>query len=131
MKVAIPIFQGRISPAFDWCREMLVVELDANRHEVSRNETKFEDSSPSGRARLLRELGVDVLLCGGISAQLACLIESSRAEVVPWVAGEVDTVLEAYLKGNVLQPEFMMPGRCCGRGGREFRHRHGRRGRNR
>ena len=65
---------------------------------------------PSQRAERLTTMGVDTLLCGGISGQLTSLIEKGGVQVVPWVAGEVNTVLEEFLTGNVTQTRFAMPG---------------------
>ena len=62
----------------------------------------------------LREMGVRTLLCGGISTDLAREIEAGGVEVIPWVSGEVNEVLDAYLGGRLPDPRLTMPG--CRRG---------------
>ena len=66
MKIAIPIWQGRISPVMDAAACALVVEFDG-AGEVSRVEESLGDEFIPHRARHLADLGVDVLICGGIS----------------------------------------------------------------
>ncbi len=117
MKVGIPIFSGRISPVFDWCLRVAVIEVDADASEKARENIDFSRIQQFSRPEYLSDLGVDVLLCGGISAELMRLIEARGIRIVPWVAGEVNAVLSAFLAGKLPDPQFMMPGRC-GRGRR-------------
>jgi predicted Fe-Mo cluster-binding NifX family protein len=114
MRIAIPTWQGRVSPVFDTAQRLLVVELH-NGDETGRTEQDLGRLFPPQRAVRLKELGVDVLICGAISRPLAGVIAASGIELVPFVSGECPDVLTAYLGGELAQPRFMMPG-CCGRG---------------
>ena len=137
MRIALPIHEGQISPVFDWARRLLVVIADGagapgSRHgeyTKGQGEVEFElgDLPPALRARRLAELGVDTLLCGGISAPLAALVEAQGVEVIAGLVGEADAVLDAFLAGELTAPRFAMPGwrrpgqrtrarRLCGRG---------------
>lgn len=58
----------------------------------------------------MQELGVAVLICGGISRPLRQMIEACGIRVYPWMAGPVDEVLEAYRQGRLHEPRWMMPG---------------------
>jgi len=52
MKVAIPIWQGKVSSVFDFADELLLIELE-NGIEKSRNEVSLtEQSGPERTARL-------------------------------------------------------------------------------
>jgi predicted Fe-Mo cluster-binding NifX family protein len=128
MKVAIPVFEGRVAPVFDWCRRLALVEADGGGWP-ERREEDVSGVAPLQRADRLAELGVDVLVCGGISPGLASLVEARGIRTVPWVAGEAGEVLGEFIEGRLPSERFMMPGgggRGCGR-----RHRHGRRGQGR
>jgi len=107
-----------VSPVFDWSTRLLVVETDKTR-EIHREEKSITSKSPSVRAGHLNEMNIDVLLCGGISAHMLSLIESHDIRVIPWVAGDVEQVLGAYLEGRISDEKYAMPG-CCRR-----RHRRG------
>ena len=136
MKTAIPVFRGCVSPVFDWAGKLLVVERD-EESETGRHEVDVAGLAPAFRGRRLQELGVEALLCGGISAPVAAAVESHGVRVMAGLVGEVDAVLDAFFAGRLPDPAFAMPGwRCCGQGmgrGRRWRRgqRRGRQGRGR
>ena len=123
MKVAIPIFNKRVSPVFDWCRNLLLLEISPGG-DVKRREVELDCIKPEDRARRLVDLEAGMLVCGGISEQLLTLVESMGIRVIPGVAGGIDDVLEALMEGNLPQPHLMMPG-CKGHGGRRRLRRGG------
>lgn len=117
MKIAVPVHANRVSPLFDTAGRLLVVDLDG-RQERGRELTVLDESYPFARVSRLQGLGIEVLICGGISHRIAVMLEDSGVRLIPWVAGEVEEVLEAYKSGGLPDPRFLMPG--CGR-----RSRHG------
>jgi len=122
MRIGIPVHQGRISPLFDTARTLLVVDLQEGR-EVSRKEHELGESGPAERVARLTQYGVQVLLCGALSRPLWFMVSAAGVKVLPFLTGEVDSVLEAYLRGNLEQPAFFLPGCCPGRWGRGRRRR--------
>lgn len=124
MKVAIPVWQSRVSPVFDAAQWLYVFEIRDGK-EVSRTQQPIWGLSASGRVNRLNELGVNVLLCGAISRPLADMIATADIKVVPWLAGDINEVLGWYMAGSPMDSRFLMPG--CGRRGHRFRGR-GRRG---
>ncbi|MBN1917691.1 MAG: NifB/NifX family molybdenum-iron cluster-binding protein [Verrucomicrobia bacterium] len=114
MRIAVPTWQGRVSPVFDTAQRLLVVKTQ-NGSETERTEEDLGSLPLPRRASRLRELGVDVLICGAISRPLAGLIAASGTTLIPFVSGECEEVLSAYLGGRLPSPHFLMPG-CCGRG---------------
>jgi len=79
------------------------------------------------RLQLLREKGVDTLICGALSAELLRFAKVIGLTVVSGVAGEVQEVVESYRQNTLDHPKFRLPG-CRGprqygsgwRGGREL-----------
>ena len=112
MRIAIPTWQRRVSPVFDSARHLLVVEVDGAA-EAGRSEEPLPEVFPPQRAARLKELGIDVLICGAISRPLAGMIAASGIVLVPFISGEADQVLAAYLHEELPRPEFMMPGCWC------------------
>jgi predicted Fe-Mo cluster-binding NifX family protein len=92
MKMAIPVFNGRVAPVFDWAHTLIVIELDRMK-ELQRQRMSIGHLSAAARPQHLREMGVDVLICGGISTQLLGLLEHCQIRVFPWLVGEVEQVL--------------------------------------
>lgn len=129
-RIAVPHWQGRISPVFDVARRVLVVEMDAGA-EKSRRDESFDMDDPFARAARLVETGARLLICGAISRPLEAAVAAGGVEVIARVCGEVESVLAAWREGRLGRATFRMPG-ChgrrrlrCGRGmrrGRAFGH---------
>jgi len=114
MRVAIPIFDGRISPVFDAARRLLLVDIE-NGREVWRSEEIVEEPELGPRARRVAEFGADVLICGAISRPLEAMLLSAGVEVVPQTCGQAEDVLRAFMSGQLTEQAFLMPGTCGGR----------------
>ena len=136
MKLAIPIYNDNISNVFDFAHKLLLVDIE-NGKEANRSEVALENQLLPQRAGQLKNLGVDVLVCGAISRVLANMVTTSGIQVLPYVTGSINDVLQAYLTGQLVKPEFSMPGcwpgarkgfgRRGGQGGRGCQWRGGRR----
>jgi predicted Fe-Mo cluster-binding NifX family protein len=124
MKVGIPTWDGRVSPVLDVARRLLVVDVERNA-ELARREVDLEEVAVASRVKRIRELGVQVLICGAVSWPLEAMLTSTGMRVIPQTCGPVDDVLRAFLAGRLASGAFLMPG-CCGRR-RRFRagRRHG------
>jgi len=132
MKIAIPIYNDSVSSVFDFAHRLLLVEIE-NGKEVNRSDVALESQSLPQRLGQLKSLEVDVLVCGAISRILANMVTASGIQLLPYVTGRVNDVLQAYLTGQLAKPQFSMPG-CWpgaregfGRGKRRCRWRGGRR----
>lgn len=112
MKIAVPIWQGRVSPVFDVAGQLLVVEWTEGR-ETARATHPMPETSPEDRLTLLQSLGAETLICAGISQSLEMLITDSGVRVMARVCGDVEEVLAAFVAGHIGDKRFAMPG-CCG-----------------
>jgi predicted Fe-Mo cluster-binding NifX family protein len=121
MRIAIPHWQGRVSPVLDTAEHLLLIDVLDHR-ETSRRDVALGGDSPSLRAMQLAGLEPDVLVCGAVSRPLEMAIRASGIDVRPHICGELDAVLRALLDENLHNPSFLMPG-CCGRRGRGQRRR--------
>jgi len=132
MKIAIPVYNGNVSNVFDFAHRLLVVDIE-NGREINQSEVALESQSLPQRVGQLKSLGANVLVCGAISRVLAQMVTASGILVLPYVTGRIDDVLQAYLNGQLVQPQFTMPGcwpgarKGFGRGGWRCRWRGGRR----
>lgn len=119
MRVAIAVWNDRISPVFDTSSRLLLVDVEQGAERGRHIVEVGTDSFPTQRARRLTELEVNVLICGAISRVLAELVSASGVVVIPWVSGPVEGVLRAYLMRRLSDSRWRMPG-CRGR----WRHRY-------
>ena len=109
MKLAIPIYNSNVSNVFDFAHRLLLVEIE-NGKEANRSEVALNSPLLPQRVGQLKNLEVDVLVCGAISRVLANIVTTSGIQVLPYVTGSIDDVLKAYLAGQLVKPEFAMPG---------------------
>jgi len=129
MKIAIPTWNGRVSPVFDTASRLLVIEI-REKSEVDRFETDISEHFLPSKSIRLTGLEIDTLICGAISRPLAYMITTAGMKLIPWIAGQVEEVLQAFLKDNLFDPRFIMPG-CAGNWGKGPGGRHGQAGRRR
>jgi predicted Fe-Mo cluster-binding NifX family protein len=113
IKVAIPHWQGRVSPVFDAAGHVFVFEIEAGSVR-SRQDVPLTPEDPQRRAALVAATGADVLICGAISRPLEVAVSAAGIEVIPQTCGDIESVLAAYTNGDLAQVGFRMPG-CCGR----------------
>jgi predicted Fe-Mo cluster-binding NifX family protein len=121
MKIAIPVWQGRVSPVFDVAGQLLLVEL-VEGVETSRCEHRLPDAEPQHRTALLLQLQVETLICGAISQPLEAQLTENGIRVLARLCGNVGDVLKAFVAGTLGDSQYAMPG-CCGE--RRRRHRRG------
>jgi predicted Fe-Mo cluster-binding NifX family protein len=120
LRIAIPVWEGRVSPVLDVAENLLLVNVDGGR-EVGRSVEKVGPLLLPQRAHRISELGVDVVICGAISRPLADMLLASGIRVFPCIMGEVEDVLSSYLDDGVPDSSFFMPG-YAGSPGRRKRH---------
>ncbi len=119
MRIAVPILDSCVSPAFDFSHRLLLVEFEDGR-EARRFEAVVFPKSIAQRAGKLRDLEVDTLICGAISRDLARSVTGVGIEILAYVSGPIDEVLKAYITGQLADPRFALP--CCWPGARNGFH---------
>lgn len=114
MRAAFATWNQRIAPVFDVARQVHIVVATSGQISDEVPEM-LTDEHPTQRALQLTELGIDTLVCGAISQQMRALVEAYGIEVIPFVAGDLQEVIRAWLSGLIQTDAYAMPG--CGRGG--------------
>jgi predicted Fe-Mo cluster-binding NifX family protein len=109
MKVVLTVWESRISPVADSARQLLVVDVE-NRTVRGRHTECINAESVFYRARRLSDLEVEIFICGAISDFFASLLEGYGIRLIPFICGEADEVLDAYLEDSLRSPRFVMTG---------------------
>lgn len=131
MKICIPIWKESVSTAFDFAATLCFVQHD-NGKVTSRDTVDVQTLSLAEKVTLIRDAGVDVVMCGCISRPAAAMIELQGIQLIPWVRGRIDDVLSAYDAGTIEDHEMRIPGcrrmegKGHGRRGGGYGHGHGR-----
>jgi len=110
MKVGITVWGDVISPVFDSAGSLLVIETNGDT-VAGKKRLPMAPGYPVQQVQLLCQSGIEVLICGAVSEMPANMIENAGIHLIPFIAGHVDEVVQAFLKRQ-LQTDFMMPG--CG-----------------
>lgn len=109
MKIAIPIWNNRISPVFDTASRFLIIEVE-DQKERNRFETTLNEQDLSQRCLRIQGLGIDIIICGAISRPYSRMLMASGINIIPEISGHAEEVVRAYLQGNLFHSKFLMPG---------------------
>jgi predicted Fe-Mo cluster-binding NifX family protein len=109
MRVALTVWEGRISPVFDVSRQALIVTIE-NGAATGRHNESIEAPTAHLKIARLVELGVHVLICGAISEPLQYELVLRGIKVFGFVAGDLEDVLRAFLVGRLVGSSLAMPG---------------------
>lgn len=94
---------------FDVAVNLLLVDIDKGR-ESRREERRLSGTDASARIAEFLGFGAEVLICGAISTPVEARLRAAGVRVIGFTCGTVDAVLAAYLKGEVANRVFLMPG---------------------
>ncbi len=97
MRVAVPLSEDGIARVFDTATRMLIVDLNGGSR-CEHAEVPTFVRPPRDRARELVSLGVDLLLCAGISKVLAACVREHGPCIAPPISANVDDVIADILR---------------------------------
>jgi predicted Fe-Mo cluster-binding NifX family protein len=113
LRVAIPVFENRISPRFDCAPAFLLYDVAGERVAAHR-EIPSSGWNDMERVSQLTGLGVNTLICGGLPNYLLVKLINNGIKVIPWVAGIASVALDLFLRGKLDSGTVI----CQGRGKR-------------
>jgi len=109
MRIAVPIWEDKISPLLDTASRLLIVEVDGSKEE-DRFVTELIEQGLPQRCLRIQNMGVNVLICGAITRPFLRMLMAGGMDIIPGVSGNPEDVLAAYLKGTLYHERFLMPG---------------------
>jgi predicted Fe-Mo cluster-binding NifX family protein len=109
VKIAIPHWQGRISPVLDVSENLVLIDIEGGR-EQRRENVILQSGDPFRRAKEVSGLGAEVVLCGAVSQELEHALARAGIQVVGFVCGDLEAVVSAFLRGQLAEGDFFMPG---------------------
>ncbi len=111
MKIAIPLFNKRISPRFDCAQDFLLAVVE-NGEVIEHEKLSATRWTSLERVEKLNDLSVDIVICGGIDNVSARRLNFYRVRICSWVTGRAEDALQSLIKGE------LEPGIMVGPGGR-------------
>ena len=109
MRVAVSIWEDKVSPVLDTATTLFVIESETQKKR-SCFEVFLIKKDISQRCSFIRKLEIDVLICGAVSRLFSEMLKASGIKIISGISGPAEDVIEAYLNGNLLKPKFLMPG---------------------
>jgi predicted Fe-Mo cluster-binding NifX family protein len=109
MRIAISIWEDKISPVLDTASKLLIIDKD-NPKESSRSEANLIEQDISQRCSFIGRLDLDVLICGAVSSQFREMLKACGINIISGISGPAEDVLDAYLQGTLPHSGFFMPG---------------------
>jgi len=109
MRIAIPVWENRVSPLFDSAGHILLA--DGNKNKIDKQEIlNVESLTLFQRIDLLQKLKVNIFICGGITRSILETINNKNIKTIPFVCGDIKEIILAALKGKDVGTLFAMPG---------------------
>ena len=103
MKIAIPITNGKLSTHFGHCEQFAVVEIDADKKNVTNTVMMTPPAhEPGVLPKWLGEMGVNLIIAGGMGQRAIQLFSQNNIEVVTGAPdNEPQQVVADYLEGRL------------------------------
>ena len=109
MRVALTVWDGRISSVFDVATRLRLLDVEGGVLRAD-GEASLAASEPAGRASELVRLAVDRVVCGAISVPFVTALTMRGIDVIPFVSGNTEDAVKACIDGRLPSPDFAMPG---------------------
>ena len=121
MRTAFSLWNERIAPVFDVARHIWIIDT-TERQIVGQTGRRFSSDDPHERALRLSSLQVEQLVCGAITRTAYEALADRGIQVVSFVAGDIEQVIQAWLDDRLKNGDLTMPG--CSKDKRHGVRRH-------
>ena len=101
MKVAIPRMGETVAPCFEYCATMAIFTIE-DRQITDQVDFPLRSRGPLDRVRLLRGQQVETIICGGVQNVYEDLVRASGIQMISWVSGSVDDLLDLFTRGRLV-----------------------------
>lgn len=106
MKIAVTCENNEVFQHFGHTPEFAVFTVEDGK-VVSKRILSCGETGHGALAGLLKEGGVDLLICGGIGGGAQMALAEAGVQLIGGAAGNVDEVVAAFLKGELsVNPDF-------------------------
>ncbi len=99
-KIAVPRFGETVAPCFGFSATVTIFVI-GDGEVRSQRDFVLQSRRELDRLRLLRDQEVDTLICGGLQDRFEDIIRASGIRVISWVNGDVDDLIETFLRGEL------------------------------
>jgi len=102
--ILIPIFDQRISSRLD-CTECFKVIKIENNSIYSTDKIKIIAKNQLEKLNIILSLKPDTIICNGLTEFYKTELAKNNINVVPWIHGNYNDVVESFVNGNLSHSE--------------------------
>ncbi len=100
MKVAVAHAGDSVAPCFGFSGTITIFTIE-RRRVVDKTDFWLQSRDELDRVRLLRDQGVETLICGGIQERIEDILLAHDIQVISWVNGTTTELLESFVRGQL------------------------------
>jgi len=108
-KIAITILGNRFAPVFDVSGSLLILEICKNAIINSKIES-LDTHNINLKFATIKMCGIDLLICGAISRRFQNKAQEYGIDLISFICGNIEDIINSYLSGKPLKQFFAMPG---------------------
>ena len=103
-KILVPVFDNRVSSRLD-CAESFQLII-VNKMKILKSDfVKVYTKNQLDKLRQLLFLRPDIIICNGVTDFFKKEFIKNKIELIPWVYGQVNEVVENYMNGTLANHE--------------------------
>lgn len=108
MDICIAGYQNRVATLLETATELRLYTLEGT-NVVQGGMMAMPTAGACSLPAYLKSMGVEIVICGGLGKAVKDGFEAMGIQIIPWVKGPIEEVLEAYLEDRM--DAMIMPGR--------------------
>lgn len=103
MKIAIPTSEGKLCMHFGHCEVFTIFNVNEKTQKIESTETKIPPPhEPGVLPKWLGELGVNVIIAGGMGMRAQELFAANNVKVIVGASGDTpESTVKSYLTGTL------------------------------
>ena len=109
MRLGIAVHGASVANRFDFADKIRMYEI-SDQKAVFDRDVRLARINPLYDANAVLSAGIDALICGAINCFTFRMLAGNGIQVMPWVSGSADAVLQSYMKGTLGASQAMRPG---------------------
>jgi predicted Fe-Mo cluster-binding NifX family protein len=113
MCIALATFEDNIASLFESSNRFVIIQSSPYKIENAES-IPIKNNSLDELLHLLKQNNVKILICGALSGCTRRLLTAQKIQVIPWITGDVKSVIEAFQSNSQFTSSFVMPG-CRGK----------------
>lgn len=100
-RIIIPVFSQRVSSRLDCTECFQIVDIE-NSSIYKSEKIKILSKDQLTKLTSILDMNPDTVICNGLPEYFANEFVKNKIEVIPWVHGDYEDVIEDYMNKNLI-----------------------------